>query len=118
MSQFYTRAVNTASSLLTRFGQVIKIIRETDGAIDPVTGAITPGDITEYETYGVVKSIEDSLVDDTRILASDRMVTMESKVQVLQTDKLSINGEIWNVEEIKESNPAGIAIVYHVRVRK
>ena len=117
MSAFYDRAVNTASSLLTRFGQPINIIRETVGEINPITGQVTPGTLETFTVNGVVKAIDQDLIDDSRILATDKMVVIESKAKPLMTDKIAIQGENWSIQEIQESNPAGQAIVYHVRVR-
>lgn len=118
MSDFYDRITKTASSLLGRFGQVVQIVRETAGAIDPITGQITAGQVETFSVVGVVNAIDDVLIDDTRILATDRIVIIESKVKPLMTDKITVDSATWNIEEIKESNPAGKPIVYHIRIRK
>ena len=118
MSDFYDRITKTANALLDRFGQTVQIVRETAGAIDPITGQVTAGQVETFRVFGVVNAIDDKLIDDTRILATDRMVVIESKVKPLMTDKITVDGATWSIEEIKESSPAGKPIVYHIRIRK
>ena len=115
---FYDRMAETATRLLTEYGQAITLTRTTGGSVDPVTGAVTAGATTYYTPMGVLRPFPDRLIDGTRILASDREVVMDSTVAPLTTDLLTIGGQAWTIINVVTVSPAGTDLVYRVQVRR
>lgn len=119
MSTFYDDMAATAIDLLTEFGQSITLNRKSGNSIDPVTGAEVAGSDASVITTGLIKPYPDSVVDGTRIMASDRMVILTNEQAVLSTDKLVISGEYWRIVDIKTVRPdSTTVVVYFVQVRR
>jgi hypothetical protein len=115
---FYNSMAATASKLITKFGAVGEIKRTTGGSIDPVTGTVTAGTTVIYTPNTIVQKYADELVDGTRILSSDRMIILDNTIEPVSTDTITIGGENWSIVSIRESNPAGIPLVYFVQARR
>jgi hypothetical protein len=115
---FYAGLQSTASRLLEQFGQVVTFKRTTGGGIDPVTGQDTTTTDT-LETVGVLRRYPDSLIDGTRIQATDReLVVRATDLTPVINDSVTVNGEEFTIEDINTSTPAGTDLVYFVRVRR
>ena len=115
---FYAGLQETAARLLEQFGQAVAFVRTTGGGIDPVTGDDTSTTET-LETVGVLRRFPDNLVDGTRILSTDReLVVRATDLTPVVSDKVTVNGEDFTIEEIQTSTPAGTDLVYFVRVRR
>ena len=117
MSDFYPKLAATVSRLVGLRGQTVTLKRSTGGTIDPVTGTVTAGTTTNFTTLGMPQSYPDSLIDGTRIQASDRIMVLTPAVKPLLTDTLSFDGQDWTIISIKTTNPAGTPVVYFVQVR-
>lgn len=115
---FYNSMAATAAKLITKFGAVGEIKRTTGDSIDPVTGTVTAGTTVIYTPNTIVQKYADELVDGTRILSSDRMIILDNTIEPVSTDTITIRGANWSIVSIKESNPAGIPLVYFVQARK
>jgi len=115
---FYNSMAATASKLITKFGAVGEIKRTTGGSIDPVTGVPSAGTTVIYTPNTIVQKYADELVDGTRILSSDRMIILDNTIEPISTDTITIRGANWSIVSIKESNPAGIPLVYFVQARR
>lgn len=114
---FYADMQATAARLIDQFGRDVVLVRESGGGIDPVTGAVTTGTDDSVTVRGIVRRYPNSLIDGTRIQATDREVVVEAKEQPLMTDRVRIDGKDYPVEEIQTTDPAGTPLVYFVRVR-
>jgi hypothetical protein len=115
---FYNSIAATASKLITKFGAVGEIKRTTGGTIDPVTGVPTAGTTVTYTPNTIVQKYADELIDGARILSSDRMIILDNTIEPVSTDTITIGGENWSIVSIRESNPAGIPLVYFVQARR
>jgi len=115
---FYDRMAATTLRLLTKFGGPVVLPRETGEKIDPVTGAVTAGADATVTTTGLIKPYPDNMIDNTRILASDRLLVCSSEYEILPSDKPTIGGEDWSVVSIKTVKPTDTAVVYFVQVRR
>lgn len=115
---FYNGIAATASKLITKFGAVGEIKRITGGSIDPVTGVPSAGTTVTYTPNTIVQKYADELVDGARILSSDRMIILDNTIEPVSTDTITIGGENWSIVSIRESNPAGIPLVYFVQARR
>ena len=118
MSTFYSQMADTASRLITQFGQSITIKRNTGGSVHPVTGVVTAGTTASLTAKGILKAYPDNLIDGTRITKSDRMLILDDSQVPVMTDKITVQSQDWNIEDITTSNPAGVPLVYFVQVRK
>ena len=108
---------STASRLIGTYGRVVMLVRNTDST-DPVTGVTTSGSTTRYKLMGIFKLYPDSLIDGTRIKASDRVIILDNKIEPILTDKIDISGQEWNIENIKTSEPANEKLVYFLQIRR
>lgn len=115
---FYNSMAATASKLITKFGAVGEIKRTTGDSIDPVTGNVTAGTTVIYTPNTIVQKYADELIDGARILSSDRMIILDNTIEPISTDTITIGGENWSIVSIRESNPAGIPLVYFVQARR
>ena len=115
---FYNSIAATASKLITKFGAVGEIKRTTGGTIDPVTGVPTAGTTVTYTPNTIVQKYADELIDGARILSSDRMIILDNTIEPVSTDTITIGGENWSIVSIRESNAAGIPLVYFVQARR
>ena len=114
----YSDLATTAKELLAEFGQVITITRKSGNTYDPVTGITTAGTATDYLPKGILKQYKSTLIDGTRILATDRELVIDDTVEPMMTDTIKIGGESWTPIIISESNPAGTPLVYKLQVRR
>lgn len=126
MSAFYNRMAQTASRLLEKFGAEVTVIRNVNGSIDPVTGATQPGSSKKLKGKGIFSKLSDDFAqidgglvsNDSSILASDRMLILDSSFEPLITDRPMIGGQSWSIVEIKTVKPADVPFVYALRVRR
>ena len=114
---FYSNLAATASRLLIKYGATVTLVRKTDSYIDPVTGDNFGSD-TELTTKGVLKPYPDNLIDGTRITSSMRILVLPDTIEPLLSDKVLLSNQQWAIEEIKTISPAGLDLVYMLRVNK
>ena len=115
---FYNRMAATASRLLDKFGGVVSVVRNTGGSINPVTGTIVAGTNTTLTAKGLINDFADNLIDGTRILASDRLLILDSSFEPLLTDKPVVGGQNWTIVSIKQVKPYAVSVVYFLQVRR
>jgi hypothetical protein len=115
---FYNRMAATASRLLFKFGGEVSVVRNTGGSVNPVTGAVTPGTNATLKAKGLLNKFDDSLIDGTRIKASDRVLIMDNTFEPLMTDRPTIGGQNWTIVEINTVKPANVPVVYALQVRR
>jgi hypothetical protein len=111
---FYNKLANTAGRLLNKYGTTINLSRITGEVRNPVTGEVTPGTTTVFKPKGIYQKIPQNLIDDTRILASDKMIVLDDTEEPLMSD--TIDG--WKMVNIIIVEPSTIPIVYIVQIRK
>lgn len=117
MTFAYDKMAATAKRLLVNFGQTVTVTRPSS-TIDPVTGAVTGSGGPTFSPVGVLSKYPDGVIDGTRITASDRLLTLDDTVEPKVSDKVTVNGEQWNIMEVMSVNPAGTPLIYNVRVRR
>lgn len=115
---FYADMADLATELLTEYGQAVTIKRITGGSDDPVTGVAVAGTTASLSSVGVLRPYPDRLIDGTRITASDRELTLDASVEPLMTDKITVQGQDWNIAAIVGHSPAGTVLCYRVQVRR
>lgn len=108
----------TALRLLTKFGQSITLARTTGSSVDPVTGTVTAGSDASVTTTGVLLKYPDSMIDGTRIIASDRRMIVSNEQVPDPSDKPTLNGQDWSIVNIETLSPAGTDVIYELQVRR
>lgn len=115
---FYTRLAGTASRLLTKFGGTVSVSRSVGRSVNPVTGAITPGSTSTLTAKGLIQRYVDNLIDGSRIKDSDRLLILDNTFEPLLTDRPMVDGQQWNIVDIKSVKPAAVSVVYFLQVRR
>jgi hypothetical protein len=113
---FYIDLQATARRLLDSFGQKMTIRRPGPQIYDPVRGSVDEAEPDTVETVGLFNNIRRDLF--ANVETGDRQLILAGTVPVLQGDVIEYDGQPWSVVEVLESNPAGTALVYFVRVRR
>jgi hypothetical protein len=108
-----------ATNLLTDLGSsdYVKIVRETGATFDPVEGQITGGTTTDIDCVGIVVKITDSLQNDSRVQAGDKMVLIDKAQTPKMTDRIKFNGKAYQIVLIDGFNHAGIQQFWKVVCR-
>lgn len=126
MAGFYERMAATALRLITRFGQAGTISDVTPGTYDPATGATT-GDTPISQTAQMILldySLQESGAkynEGTQVLAGDKKILIAAQGLAwapMMTSRVTADGAVWQVVNIKVSNPAGTPLVYEIHGRK
>ena len=109
----------TATNLLSSLGskEYIKIKRSSGGAYDPVAGETTGTTQSTIDCIGVVTSIDNKLIDGTRIKATDKMAILDNSITPVMTDLISFGGFDNTVIQIDEINHAGVTQLWKVICR-
>jgi len=111
----YTRAKDSAYSLINRFGKELSFSRETGESYDPVSGTVTSTTET-YTADSVWLNYRNEEIDDTIILQGDARVLVAGSVEV--DDRVTFEGEDWRVVTARPLSPAGVELFTEVQVRK
>lgn len=105
--------------ILAEFGRACELRRGAASAVDPVSGTVTPGTPQVFHVVGVVVDYNDKLVDGETIKRGDRLVY----VQAVERPKIGdtfveANGTQWSVVDFDAVDPAGIAVLFSLQVRR
>jgi len=113
---FYNKMAKTAAKLLRKFGKEFVIVRNIDRSVDNITGVVTAGTTTTFRPNGIVVEYTTAEKRDSRIEQGDRKLILDNTVIPLMTDRPTVDGKMWTIKDIERSEPAGIPLVYFVRV--
>ena len=106
-------------ALLVEFGQDCIIRRQSAATVDPVTGAVTPGATTNIPVVGCITDYADKLIDGTNIKRGDRLVYIQAVTPPKQGDLfIEANGTQWAMVDFDAVDPAGLALVYALQLRR
>lgn len=134
---FYSEMADTATDMLTEFGQSIVITRPSLN-FSNITNKPVSGGTVSLATVGLFTKIDRSLVDGTRIQDTDRVMVIDASVSPRMGDLLDVSGMVtpesvgaapgiilspgqalsWTIVAIKDINPAGTPVCYFVQVRR
>lgn len=114
----YAKAAGTAQRLLASFGQTVTLSREAAGSYDPVTGETTGGGEETQTCKAALLPYKDgdSLLESGMVQIGDRKLLIEAAGLSWPPDALTkltdVNGQVWQVEKVRELAPAGIPVLY------
>lgn len=126
MSAFYDRMASTALRLIERFGSQQTLRDVTPGSYDPVTGEST-GDTPISQSAQVILSdytLQESgqqYAEGSEIRQGDKKIIISAKGlswPPALTTEVDVNGVLWKIVNVKESNPAGTPLVYFCQGRQ
>jgi hypothetical protein len=113
----YAASQKTANKLIDRFGQAVSVRRfaATGDAWNPTRTYV------DHATTGAVVEYANAEIDGTRVLETDRKCF--SKVGSLTItpavgDRLVVGSDDLAIVSVKPLNPAGVAVMYELQVRK
>ena len=115
---FYTEMQQTATDMLTEFGQAVTLSRQTVGAYDTATGtsAVT---VTTQTGKGVLLDYGTKDIDGTLILATDKqlLLSVTGITVPIVGDTATVNGIIYAIMRIKDLSPAGTSVMLDCNLR-
>lgn len=126
MVDFYAGMASTALRLIDQFGSVQTLRETVPGTYDPVTGAST-GDTEKTQSATLIlqdysaNESGQSYADGSEIRRSDKKIIIAAKGLAWPpslTTTVDIDGTLWRVVNVKQSNPAGTPLVYFCQGRK
>lgn len=119
----YTKLQNTALEIITKMGQSVTILRQTEQAFDPIEGVMALGGSVEHNTVATLEDYPEGFirVDGTSIEAGDKRVSIPAKglgIVPSVNDLLRVGAVTYSIKSVREHNPAGTPIMYDVQVRR
>lgn len=123
---FYADMADTASGLLTEFGQTVTLTESVPGSYDPATGATGSASVTTQTGKAVMIDYSSRSIDGTLIMAGDKMLKLSpldtSGAQLTppkpESTVTMADGTVWTVKRVEAKNPAGVAVLYTLQVRQ
>jgi len=106
-----------ADTLIADFGFVSVIRRKTGGGIDPVTGVNTET-TSDLAVTAVAVSVRIDRIDNTTILAGDRMYVLTSAQEPQTGDRFQVGAEYWQVINWQNKQVQAGDVAYVIQVRK
>lgn len=125
----YDEIAAGALESLEEAGQIVKLRRAVPGEYDPGTGGSADVDV-DYEGTGAAfdYSLKDSgqasdpntliRVGDKQLYLAATQTSGEPMPTPLTSNKVVIGSVVWNVQNVKEINPAGVPVLYELNLRK
>jgi len=114
---FYSGMQATAINLLTKFGQLVTITRETVTAFDPVLGSETKT-TTTFTGYGALFNYEQSEIDGATIQRGDSRLVLQSLSAAPAVDDFAtVDGRVYRVMNVTTTAPGGTVVIYELQLR-
>lgn len=125
MTAFYDSLIKAANKLITSKGQSVTFTRVTLGSYNPATSSNTITE-TNYTVMAVLLPYNDKAIassdliqqGDMKLLVSPKQSTGESMIEAKPQDKVTVNGSLWVVVNVKPLYPSGDLIFQELQIRK
>lgn len=126
MSIDYGQTALKARALLKKFGVLFTFTREGEGAFDPVSSILTPGDPQTFTAYGIIKMLSPATnravqawQDSGLVGRGDEMLLVDAVnyVPALE-DRVSINSQAWAVKAATPLRPGVSVVLNYLLIRK
>ena len=123
---FYDEMADVTLELITEFGSEQTLRDVIPGAYDPVTGETT-GDVAKSQLAQVILldyTLQESgqqYAEGSEIRQGDKKIIIAAKGLAWPpalTTRVDVGGVLWQIVNIKESNPAGTPLVYFCQGRR
>jgi hypothetical protein len=110
---------NTATSLLSKFGEVVTLVYETDEVRNPATGEITtPATENEVPGVGYPSRFTNAEVDGTVVRRSDtRLILNKVTQEPAQGWRAQVQGKTFRVMDVQPITRSGLDVIYICQLR-
>lgn len=112
----YPPIAATAARLVAQFGNSITVTRQSANWQNPREGTVTAGVPLSISMSAIVGDITDSYAQQFSVQEGDRMVTSTDETKI--GDRITIDGESYQVVDVSITKPGPVALVYRAQVRK
>lgn len=114
----YNRLAATALQLLIKFGQPVIRSEISISAYDPTTSSAVKT-ATETTRIGVLLEYPPGTFhsDGTLVQKGDKRLLLDAAGPIALTDLFLISGKTYTVATISELSPAGVVVLYDLRVQ-
>lgn len=117
MSSLSTSLKSLGISLITEFGQVVTVTRNTVVSYDPVTSNTTTSTST-YSAYGVPEEYSNNQVDGVNVLVGDiRLLVGGITAEPNIGDVVSLSSIDYRVISVGREVLNGEAVLYYLQLR-
>jgi hypothetical protein len=103
------------------YGRDVTLRRTVPGAYNPADGSTGSPTVTDYASRGLLLEYNDTLINGTLIRTGDRICILRVQglaIAPLQTDKLLVGADIYDIVSFKTGELGGTAYLYTLQVRK
>lgn len=114
---FYSNLSNIALNQIKAKGILLTFSTVTVDSFDPELGRNNTTAST-YSSYGLSLNYKSGLIDGTIIKSGDIRLLMDSTTEPKINDKVTIDSKSYKIISVKQTNPAGIAVMYEAQLRK
>ena len=110
---------DTATSLLTKFGEAVALTYETDEVRSPATGQITtPATENEVPGFGYPSRYRNAEVDGTVIKRSDtRLILNKVDEAPEQGWRAQVQGKTFRIMDVQPITKSGADVIYICQLR-
>jgi len=111
--------VDTATTLLAKFGEAVALTYETDEVRNPATGQITtPATENEVPGVGYPSRYQNAEVDGTVVKRSDtRLILNKVSEEPLQGWRAEVQGKTFRVMDVQPITKSGADVIYICQLR-
>lgn len=115
---FYGGLANTATNLLTKYGQTVTFSRETGGAFDPTLGEESGATTTTWTGNGAAFNFNRSEIDGVMVQASDLRLLLEAvSTAPAIGDQVTVDSVAYHVISVTPASPGGVVVKYDLQIR-
>lgn len=110
---------DTATTLLTKFGEAVTLTYETNEVRDPATGEVTtPATEVEVSGFGYPSRFQNAEIDGTTVERSDtRLVLNKVSVRPEQGWRAEVQGKTFRVMDVQPITRSGADVIYICQLR-
>ena len=111
--------VDTATTLLAKFGEAVSLTYETDEVRNPATGEVTtPASENVVPGFGYPSRFQNAEVDGTVIKRSDtRLILNKVSEEPLQGWRAQVQGKTFRVMDVQPITKSGADVIYICQLR-
>ena len=116
MSYDYGPITTSATALIAKYGKAYTFTRTTNGAYNPATGQVSQTTETFSKSACVFDYSDRDRAGESILVGDRRMLAESGDYQV--GDKVSIDGEVYQVINVDEIAPGGSVVAANLQVRQ
>ena len=111
--------VDTATTLLAKFGEAVSLTYETDEVRNPATGEVTtPASESVVSGFGYPSRYQNAEVDGTVIKRSDtRLILNKVDEEPAQGWRAQVQGKAFRVMDVQPITKSGADVIYICQLR-